>query len=115
MGCAILEVDGQLERIVAVVAIQLERPDDGRILAQVGKWEDGKGAKPSCMLPGLKRGRGELPHKTVQQLLDADLSPWMKGVRMGDSEDDTWVMESASFGIRTKYLRTVHSATLHAK
>merc|ERR1739848_90168 len=67
------------------------------------------------MLPGRKRGRGELPHKTMEQILEHELAPWSHGIRIADAEDDVQVMDSATFAIRTKYIRTVHTAMLNGK
>merc|ERR1712032_491971 len=98
--------------IVSLVALRLERPKDGHILINVGKWEDGKGAKPSCVLPGTKKTRVELPHEALQRILDTELAPFVSGMINVHSDVDTNVTESANYGIRTKYVRTVQYANL---
>mmetsp|Transcript_52496 Transcript_52496/g.122841 ORF Transcript_52496/g.122841 Transcript_52496/m.122841 type:complete len:1239 (-) Transcript_52496:33-3749(-) len=105
-------LDGVLERIVAIVAVKVERPD-GRVLAQLGKFDKGKkSTSVSCALPGTKRPRGELPVQTYERLMKQDLSFLNNGLKVNGSETQVEVKESASYGMLTKYLRTVQNATL---
>merc|ERR1712125_35474 len=72
--------DGSFERVVAVVALRLERAD-GRILAQLASLR-GSHLKVACELPGIKRAHGELPQKTFQRLLEHDLSPFARDIHL---------------------------------
>lgn len=111
--CAIIQrQNGELERVVAVSAMQLYHPFDSAILMEVGKWKPGDGVKSKCLLPGCKRCRGELPHDTIAKLLDTDLAQFARGIRMEGSEDEIEVKESERFVMQTRYLRTVHHARL---
>merc|ERR1712232_1340082 len=51
--CALIVSDaGEIQRVVAVVAVRLE-DSGGRVFTQLGKWKDGQ-ASASCTLPGTK-------------------------------------------------------------
>merc|ERR1712151_779974 len=63
--------DGEVERLVVVVAVRLKRGDE--ILARLGVWSD-KQAKPGCTLPGGKRLEGELPNVACERVVDGELS-----------------------------------------
>merc|ERR1712110_1148901 len=64
------------------------------------------------MLPGSKKARNELPHQALQRVLDGELLPFSNGIVIQTSEVDVNITDSASYGISTKYLRTVHHAIL---
>mmetsp|Transcript_63206 Transcript_63206/g.150732 ORF Transcript_63206/g.150732 Transcript_63206/m.150732 type:complete len:1126 (-) Transcript_63206:176-3553(-) len=100
---------GDLQRVVAVVALRLMRTD-GLVLVQLGKWRPANGISVSAELPGSKRVLGELPHKALQRVIDGDLGPLAKGVVLEGSEQDSFTRDSPKFGMRTTYLRTVHEA-----
>mmetsp|Transcript_16270 Transcript_16270/g.37547 ORF Transcript_16270/g.37547 Transcript_16270/m.37547 type:complete len:1099 (-) Transcript_16270:264-3560(-) len=101
---------GDLQRIVAVVALRLVR--DGRfVLVQVAKWKQfSEDLSVGAELPGSKRVLGELPHKALQRVIDGDLAPLAKGIVLEGSEQDSFTRDSPKFGMRTTYLRTVHDA-----
>jgi len=106
--------DGTLERIVAVVCVQVVR-DDARILCQLGKFDKQKGALSiSCALPGMKRPRGVLPSQTCEQLIRKDLAFISRGLTFLGADTVVEVKESASLGMLTKYLRTIQHASLDA-
>jgi len=113
--CAIeANMDGTLDRIVALVAVRVEREADTRILAEVGKYDIGKKVvTASCALPGTKRPRGELPHQTYDRLLKTDLKFIASGLLTVQSETQVEVKESQHFGLLTKYLRTVQHTRLN--
>jgi len=70
--CAIQKTtDGELERIVALVALRLSRID-GRILVQVGTWSRANGFKAKVRLPERRRAIGELPRRALRRLLRED-------------------------------------------
>mmetsp|Transcript_31365 Transcript_31365/g.73159 ORF Transcript_31365/g.73159 Transcript_31365/m.73159 type:complete len:1088 (+) Transcript_31365:133-3396(+) len=113
--CAIQSSDdGALERIVALVCVQIVR-DDARIFCQLGKYDKHKGSlSASCALPGVKRPRGELPGQTCERLLKKDLAFIARGLELLGADTQVEVKESLSCGLLTKYLRTVQQATLDA-
>merc|ERR1712216_55966 len=85
---------GAIERIVNVVALQLETRDTGYLLVSLGNWTQGK-VTPQCMLPGTKQSNNETPDDAIGRLLK-----------------QTHWKASASSGFRTKYVRSVVSAKL---
>lgn len=101
--------NGDVERIVLVVAIRLER-EDGYIFTQLAKKEDSE-IVANCQFPGGKQEYGELTGDAVQRIL------W----RLGLTESDITIKDmhrtsewkdSAEYGVRTKYLRTLCHAEL---
>jgi len=112
--CAILDDgSGKLERIVALVAVRLENPDDNTLLVEVGKVKPGCAAKPFGKLPGTKRSRGELPHQALERILEGVLQPYAGAICNLRSEVSAEVSDSPSFGMRTRYLKTTFVANLH--
>lgn len=112
--CALTEgPGGSLERIVSVIAVSLRSTRTGRLLIEVGVWNPDHGAKTRCVLPGMKRSRGQLPHRALEDLLEHDLSAFSDGIELECVESTVEVKESATYGgLTTKYLRTVHHAKL---
>eukprot|EP00930_Biecheleria_cincta_P000732 TRINITY_DN10173_c0_g2_i1.p1 TRINITY_DN10173_c0_g2~~TRINITY_DN10173_c0_g2_i1.p1 ORF type:complete len:1024 (-),score=158.17 TRINITY_DN10173_c0_g2_i1:89-3088(-) len=110
--CALQIRDRELERIVAVVAIRLERLEDDKIWVQVGKWHAAKGFQADCKLPGKQRRRGEAVQKVVQAILNERLTYFQSSIVLEHAEQEITLKDS-KYGIRTKYLRTEYSATLH--
>mmetsp|Transcript_46298 Transcript_46298/g.107713 ORF Transcript_46298/g.107713 Transcript_46298/m.107713 type:complete len:1093 (+) Transcript_46298:62-3340(+) len=111
--CSILETSaGRLERIVPVVAVKLTRPSDGRILLEVGLWTKDKGLKTECMLPGKKRLKGELVHMTVKRIMETQLVEYAKGVEVMNQDVEVEARESTSYGLYTKYLKTIQNMGL---
>merc|ERR1712050_630444 len=101
--------NGEVERIVLVVAIRIER-EDQRLIAQLGKWE-GSQIIPACQLPGGKEERGELIVHSVKGLLER-LGLVQSDVEIINVERKVEWTESKKYGVRTKYLRTVCHAEL---
>lgn len=99
-----------VERLVAVAVLCLKR-DDGRVLVQLGKWEEGS-VVPKCTLPGSKLHDCELPVDAVQRVLQEELWPFAHGVRKGRVEQVVESRESARYRLKTRYVRTIQYATL---
>lgn len=126
--CSLLEnKDGSFHRVVAVVALRLER-DNGDIFVQLGKvktmkdarytvgWSDeaqnGKRVKAGCELPGTKRNLGELPQAALATFLEGELAPLNGYVILENSHQEVFEKESPTYGMPTTYLRTTHTARL---
>jgi len=101
----VLNSGGTPVRIAAVVVVKLTR-DDGCILAQIGKWEDGI-ASPSCELPGGKTEGAEMTNDALRRLLLTKMKP-LAGMAILVSTDKQIIEKTSSqHKLRTKYLRTV--------
>jgi hypothetical protein len=84
--------------------------EDESILVRVGRWDGHKAVKLECTWPGRKRARGELPHHALDALLQERLDVFRPHVTFKGSATEVEESESASLGIHTEYLRTVHEA-----
>jgi len=103
--------DGELERVVAVVAVRLTK-EDGCVLVQLGKV-DKKGIKVACKLPGSKRAIGELFKTALQRIVDRDLKEFEQAMNFEGVDHHTKQATSLKFGMQTTYIRTVHTAFLN--
>jgi len=104
-----LSPEGDLERIVAVVAVRLQRQDN-LILVEIGSQEKGERRKSNCKLPGGKRGRGELPAVAYDRIIEQSLLPFADGMEVITIEEEIVRRPSENYGIVTKYLKSVHYA-----
>jgi len=103
---------GTLERCIAVVVLEITRPD-GKILYQVGKkGADGSYIKCDCILPGTKRAMSELPSKALERLLLKDLAPFAGMIILRSVREEDESKLSPKYGLWTKYSRTVHAARM---
>merc|ERR1712087_790596 len=96
---------GNVQRIVTVVAMRVEK-EDGSVVAQIGRGRDGE-VSTSCTLPGTKIRVGELPRDAVERLVDSRLLPYKDGLVWGTSEVTEEQRVSKTYGLSSKYLRTV--------
>lgn len=102
--------DQDLQRVVFICALQIQRTD-GHLFVQVGKWSEKKGPEPAgAVLPGTKRDRGELPHKALRRLLLMGLQGLQEGIVLSNAVEEAEYKESEKYGMMTKYLRTVNFA-----
>jgi len=103
----------ELERTVYVVALHVTDAE-GRILAQVGKLNEHGEVSALCLLPGTKRGRDELPHQALDRILQERLAPLADGISFTGIELDVKEKggKDATYGVKTKYYRTIHIATM---
>jgi len=99
-----MTIDGDLERVVSVTALRIESPQ-GDILTQLGKFKDGV-AEADCKMPGGKQQRGETPADAAKRVLGGKLSPVSKHVQLIHQQREVKWSQSASYDMRTKYLRT---------
>lgn len=109
--CAIQQVDGAVTRVVAVVALHVNRADS-RFLAQLGHWEKNKGPKVSLTLPGTKRRIGELPQTAFERVLEEDLSPLKSGLTLENIEHQVERKHSEKYTMVTLYNRAIHFCIL---
>mmetsp|Transcript_49184 Transcript_49184/g.115027 ORF Transcript_49184/g.115027 Transcript_49184/m.115027 type:complete len:941 (-) Transcript_49184:148-2970(-) len=101
-------LDGNLERLVAVVACKVTNRDE-RILMHVGKFE-GKTVKAVCSLPAVKRGASELQEACFERLLGDRLPGLLSHLTVAATETSILRMDSTSYGIPTMYQRTTTSS-----
>lgn len=104
---------GAIERIVNVVALQLEVPETGSLLVVLGSWIQGK-VNPTCMLPGTKQSNNETPEEAISRLLKQEYAVLGNHVKLGSCQSRAHWKTSPSCGFRTKYVRSVISAKLEA-
>jgi len=107
----LLNGNQEVERVIHLAAVHIEH-ENGTILVQVGKW-DGAVMKPECVLPGSKLERGETPMQAVARIFRNKLGEaFAEVLEVTDVVRDVCWKESVSYGIRTKYVRTVQHSTL---
>eukprot|EP00930_Biecheleria_cincta_P083366 TRINITY_DN7294_c0_g2_i2.p1 TRINITY_DN7294_c0_g2~~TRINITY_DN7294_c0_g2_i2.p1 ORF type:complete len:887 (-),score=97.89 TRINITY_DN7294_c0_g2_i2:197-2782(-) len=105
---------GHVERAVNLAVVQL-RHADGRILAQIGKFQDDE-LRMEFRMPGGKQGRNELPGQAMARIVWNDMLQSVRDrVEVVDVGRETVWQESARYGLRTKYVRTIHYARLGAE
>lgn len=101
---------GAVERIVHIAVLSLESRD-GHFLVQLGSWSQGK-VVPTCLLPAQKQKNGEGAEEAVQRLLKQEFSVLGSNVKLGATHTQTHWKNSPSYGVRTKYIRSVVSVKL---
>merc|ERR1712176_1044788 len=74
-----LNSEGEIQRITAVVAVHLQREEDGRFLVQLGKWRDGR-VEATCTLPGTKYERKGPQDDILNHILTGQLAPFRDGM-----------------------------------
>jgi len=107
---AFLNREGEVERVVAVLAYKITR-QDARHLMQIGEVINDK-VVPSFKLPGGKTQKGELPGETAHRLLTTKLAPLANHIEVENFAREVVKKLSKEFGVQTKYLRTEVEATL---
>jgi len=103
--------EGTIVRVVSLVALRVQR-EDGHVFAQVAKWEDSK-LNASCQLPGFKQDRGELVGEAVRRLFNKNLKLLADKVTITGTVREIAEKNSKEYGVHTRYLKSVCSATLH--
>lgn len=108
--CTLVEnTSGEIDRIVAITALRVENADD-RILVCLADWhEEDHSFSPGVKLPGVKQKATELPQDALQRIQDGFFRGFVLSIESSERADYTQV--SRQFRIRTKYLRTIYSAT----
>jgi len=105
--------NGEVQRIVSIVALRIYHPRNGTLLVQLGKCIDDQ-LSVACQLPGGKQERGELAADAVQRFLRTKLVSLVGQIVVTSMERETREKYSKDFGIRTKYLRTICSTSFEA-
>jgi len=105
-----LNGDGELERVVSVVALNILNKDR-RVLVQIGK-HTGLEVSIGCQLPGGKQERGEFASDAAQRIMDTKLRAYADFVNFIGISRQTELKQSQEYGINTKYLRNVCNARL---
>jgi len=106
----IQEGSGEIVRMVAVTVLKLSR-EDGQTWTQVAKFEDGA-LNIDVKLPGSKLVKGEAMSDALDNMLYKVLKPLVDGVEVQSVEHQHTSGNSGAFGINTKYIRMIHSASL---
>lgn len=113
--CTILTNDaGVAERVVALSVLRAES-SNGAILAQVGKYVQGKVAC-KCCLPSALLEDGELFVDAMDRMISTALTPFMDFLVWDTQRRPRQEKEnkpSQAFGINTEYIRTIHFATVN--
>jgi len=104
--------NGAIERVLMVAAIKISRGDD-RILVQLGKFRAGSSSpEPDCALPGAKIRDGEQPLDAALRILKKDLFQIAEDCKLSQTwKVSTQLKDSATYGVRSRYIRTVFHGT----
>jgi len=108
-----LNKDGDAERIVSVVVLDLTREDD-RTFVQLGVW-NGAEVFVDCQLPAVKQHYNETIKESMNRLLGHKLAPLVNSLELHHTEEHSEKKESRIYRLQTKYIRKVCSATLIAQ
>jgi len=112
-GNCLLKLD-QAGRIVRCVSVAVLRLTDiyGRQLVHMGSLVPVGVPLAVCEYPATKARAGETPEDALQRLIAQDIPLLAKDVAVQSSEVVIHEADSSSYGMPTKYLRTVFHATL---
>eukprot|EP00930_Biecheleria_cincta_P083365 TRINITY_DN7294_c0_g1_i1.p1 TRINITY_DN7294_c0_g1~~TRINITY_DN7294_c0_g1_i1.p1 ORF type:complete len:1209 (-),score=177.78 TRINITY_DN7294_c0_g1_i1:267-3788(-) len=106
----IQDEDGQAERAVNLIVIELQQA--GKIMAQIGKFQDGE-LIMEFQRPGGKQRRNELPGQALARIIFKErLAAVRDYIDLVNVDRETVLKDSARYGLRTKYVKTIHYATL---
>merc|ERR1712087_848548 len=81
------------------------------LCVKLGEWKD-NGISAGITLPGTKMRVGELAVDSMERLLQNDLSLFKARINMEAPRIESQEKPSESYGIPTKYSKTVFHATL---
>jgi len=101
---------GEVHRFIQLAVVRLLR-EDGRLLAQVGEIDNGV-AEPVIRLPATKFREGETTRTALQRLLQEDLRFFQPHLSLGQIESRTELTDSTRYGVQTKYIKKIQTATL---
>lgn len=104
----ILSHAGEMERVVALVVMHIDR-GDGRVFVQLAKWENSQ-VVPDMQLPAAKCRRNESSDEAFQRLLVTKLAMMAEGIEVMRVERESAKQHSARFGMCTHYMRKVFFA-----
>mmetsp|Transcript_33878 Transcript_33878/g.79213 ORF Transcript_33878/g.79213 Transcript_33878/m.79213 type:complete len:1120 (-) Transcript_33878:55-3414(-) len=103
---------GEICRTVRLAVLRLMNKE-GQICVKLAEYRNGA-CRPKFQLPGRKVDRNESPEDTIARVWDEEfrgLAGFMQHDTLETFIEDE---ESASFGLRTKYIKTVQNAILEA-
>jgi len=85
---------------------------DGLLCAKVGEWckADRQVRTVKAKLPGTKTLAGEMPRQALDRLIGKDLAAKNPQVDTGNIEVEVEEAPSESYGVATKYVRTIFTA-----
>lgn len=111
-----LSVDdsGNVHRVVLVVTARLQDPS-GRLLMQVGKFDQFKRAHLKCELPGTKVRANELPKDSFTRLVSTKLQPFQNVIEITTTATEAYTEKSKAYGINTKYSKTIFEGTVQPR
>mmetsp|Transcript_115926 Transcript_115926/g.368640 ORF Transcript_115926/g.368640 Transcript_115926/m.368640 type:complete len:722 (-) Transcript_115926:474-2639(-) len=92
-------------RVVAVIAFDLQS-EDGKVLAQLGKIEDGV-ISACCTFPGAKRKQGESVEDGIPRILKTKFPELSKVVQVTGFRSEDSIARNDTLQVRTKYLKLV--------
>merc|ERR1712087_564451 len=81
------------------------------LCVKLGEWKD-NGISAGITLPGTKMRVGELAVDSMERLLQNDLSLFKARINMEAPRIESQEKPSESYGVPTKYSKTVFHATL---
>mmetsp|Transcript_32339 Transcript_32339/g.75970 ORF Transcript_32339/g.75970 Transcript_32339/m.75970 type:complete len:1076 (-) Transcript_32339:16-3243(-) len=108
--------NGEVVRTVFLVTLKVNRNIDNKMLAKLGSLqvieEKVTEVKASAMLPGTKRKEEESTRAAARRLVYEDFKTLasLLQVNFHEPDHDTSMQRSASYGIRTRYLKTMYSS-----
>jgi len=107
VSIVVMNQKGEIQRIASVGVVKIDNKS-GDILAQIAKWDEETEAwEPQCKLPGLKQERGETSAEVFRRIMQTKLTPIVDSVVLLKTyQEETW-HQSRTYGVSTKYLRTV--------
>lgn len=106
-----ISAESEVFRLVTVTAVAVKRADT-KLLVELGTWDADGGLKVNCKLPGTKQEGSESPLEALRRVLNSKLALCQQYIVVGSSppELDSEFLHSATYNIKTKYLRTVFNA-----
>jgi len=102
-----LNAMNEVQRVVSVVALEIEREDQS-VFVELGKKGKDK-TTARCTLPGTKADMGEMAFETYKRFLETKLTPFADSLQIEKTERAVECKHSKEYGVRTRYLRTVYS------
>lgn len=102
---------GEVERVVALAVLQLERPD-GRRLVRLGVFNADGEPEPSGKLPGGKMGEAEQPRDVIERIVDKEFVAIRSLLCLTDVSREVHWERSRQHNVRSKYVRIVQHAQL---
>lgn len=105
--------DDQLERVVPLEVLYLQRDDDW-VYVRLGQWEHKNLAKLRRLeLPGTKRATNEKPNRVIRRVMREEVvDSLLSRVVIDEVTQESFAKDSPSYGIRTRYQKNIHHARI---